>query len=164
MATARKAAKKTISKTAKTDQRADLAAKTASVITAAIAQTNKTWSGKTSDGKVTVHVHIGDVIMLGFDEAIDAEEWGMRENNTEITNGRSTKSKPANSKANATAADPDANRKISRAVKLKKGSLELNAIENSEPARKKIARKKVAAKKSVSTKRTSAKRTRTPRK
>jgi len=159
MATARKAAKKTVSKTAKTDHRADLAAKTASVITAAIAQTNKTWSGKTGDGKVTVHVHIGDVIMLGFDEAIDAEEWGMRENNTEITNGRSTKSKPANTKANATVADPDANRKISRAVKLKKGSLELNAIENSEPARK-----KVAAKKSVSTKRTSAKRTRTPRK
>ena len=70
-------------------------------VTEATSRITKAGFGKSADGKITVHVHIGDVIMMGFDEAIDAEEWGMRENNTEII-GVSTKG------IKASAADPEA--------------------------------------------------------
>lgn len=141
MATARKAARKTVSKAKKSDDHADLAAKAASAVTNAIAQSSKGKLGKGTEGKVTVHVHIGDVIMMGFDEAVDAEEWGMRETNTEINGKKSGKGK------NILGLDADAlaekNRKISRAINFKKGNLQLNAIENSEPARKKTATKRI---------------------
>ena len=158
MATARKAAKRTVSKTTKVDNRADLAAKAASAITAAIAQSKKGRGSKAEEAKMTVHVHIGDVIMMGFDEAVDAEEWGMRENNTEIIGGKRAKSRSSQDlDADALA---EKNRKISRSIKFKKGSLELNASENSEPAKKRIGTKKPASKKTrrVATKRKTAKR------
>ena len=85
--------------------------------------------------------------MMGFDEAIDAEEWGMRENNTEIIGG---KAPAAGVRKNSSAdVDPNENKKISRSVNFKKGALELNATEHSEPAKgaapaKKAIRKKVA--------------------
>lgn len=139
MATARKAAKRTVSKTTKGDNRTDLAAKAATAITSAIAQSKKGLGSKANDPKMTIHVHIGDVIMMGFDEAVDAEEWGMRENNTEIIGGKAKKSR-ANQGLDADAL-ADKNRKISRSIKFKKGSLELNANEDSEPARKSVARK-----------------------
>lgn len=157
MATARKAAKRTVSKTAKSDARTDLAAKAAGAITAAIAQSKKGMGSKGGEAKMTVHVHIGDVIMMGFDEAVDAEEWGMRENNTEIIGGKAAKGKAAQGlDADALA---DKNRKISRSIKFKKGSLELNATENSEPAKKRVSAKhptKAKAKR-VATKRSTRK-------
>jgi len=107
---------------------------------------------------MTVHVHIGDVIMMGFDEAVDAEEWGMRENNTEIIGGKGAKGRSSQGlDADALA---EKNRKISRSIKFKKGSLELNASENSEPAKKRISTKKPASKK---TKRVAIKRKTTKR-
>ena len=144
MATARKAAKRTVSKTTEGDNRTDLAAKAATAITAAIAQSKKGLGSKASDPKMTIHVHIGDVIMMGFDEAVDAEEWGMRENNTEIVGGKAKKGR-ANQGLDADAL-ADKNRKISRSIKFKKGALELNANENSEPARKKVPAKRATDK------------------
>jgi len=135
----------------------DIAAKISSAITEAIARSNKFGTG---EGKVNVHVHVGDVILIGFDEAIDAEEWGMRENNTEIVGTRGAKGRAA------VVQDADAlankNRKISRSINFSKGALTLNAIENSEPATKR-ATKRVAKRatkgptKRISTKRVSKK-------
>ena len=131
----------------------DIATKISSAITEAIARSNKFGAG---EGKVNVHVHVGDVILIGFDEAIDAEEWGMRENNTEIVGTRGAKGRTA------VAQDADAlankNRKISRSINFSKGALTLNAIENSEPATKRVAKRATkGASKRISTKRISKK-------
>lgn len=162
MATRRTAAKRTVRKTAKSDDRADLASKAASAITDAIARSNKGKVGKGADGKITVHVHIGDVIMMGFDEAVDAEEWGMRENNTEIIGGKAAKGKAAQGlDADARA---EKNRKITRKVNFRKGSLQLEATENSEPARKSSAKKRPAAKKKTASRKAPSRAKRTSRK
>ncbi len=152
MATRKHAAKKTISKTIKSDSRTELASKAVSAIMAAITQSKNGLSSNVTDPKMTINVHIGDIILLGFDEAIDAEEWGMRENNTEIISDMAGKEK-ARQSAN-TDALTDENRKISRSIKLKKGSLELIANENSNPA-KKSSRAKRLIKKASATKRPS---------
>lgn len=162
MATRRTAAKKTVRKASKTDDRADLASKAASAITEAISRSSKGKLGKGADGKITVHVHIGDVIMMGFDEAVDAEEWGMRENNTEIIGGKTAKGR----KSQGLDADAQAekNRKITRRVNFRKGSLQLEATENSEPARKSPARKRPATKKKPATRKTASRTKRVSRK
>lgn len=117
-----------------TNQKTDLATKAATAVANAISQANKGKLGKNSDGKVTVHVHIGDVIMMGFDEAVDAEEWGVTEKNTEIIGGRRSKAVAARGlDADGLA---EKNRKISRSIRFKKGALELDATERSQPARK----------------------------
>ena len=87
MRSTRTAAKRVTKKSSQSDGKTDLAIKATAAITEAISRSTKAGFGKNADGKITVHVHIGDVIMMGFDEAIDAEEWGMRENNTEIIGG-----------------------------------------------------------------------------
>ena len=152
MAAMKHAVKKTISKTIKGDSRTELATKAVSAITAAIAQSKKGIGSNISDPNMTINVHIGDIILLGFDEAIDAEEWGMRENNTEIIGDMAGKEKSGqSSEADASASE---NRKISRSIKLKKGSLELVANENSVPS-KKSSRAKQIVKKTGIIKRTS---------
>ena len=152
MATKKHAPKKTISKTIKSDSRTELASKAVSAITAAITQSKNGLSSNVTDPKMTINVHIGDIILLGFDEAIDAEEWGMRENNTEIIGDMAGKEKSGqSSEADASASE---NRKISRSIKLKKGSLELVANENSVPS-KKSSRAKQIVKKTGIIKRTS---------
>jgi len=149
MATTKKTSvKKTVAKNSPIpDQRTLLATNAASAITDAISRSYKASRGKGNDGKITVNVHVGDIIMMGFDEAIDAEEWGMRENNTEIIDG-SGKTGKSRRGTKAEPVDPDANRKITREIKLRKGSLEFNAREDSAPAAEKSV-KKVARKSSV---------------
>ena len=140
--------------------RDDIAAKTASVITDAIARSKKLGA---ADGKINIHVHVGDVILIGFDEAIDAEEWGMRENNTEVIGGKASKARP--SPSTDAEAEANKNKKTSRSIQFRKGALELSATEHSEPTQtastkkrptKKTTTRKVAAKKRISKKMSSA--------
>lgn len=137
--------------------REDIAAKTASVIADAIARSKKIGA---ADGKINIHVHVGDVILIGFDEAIDAEEWGMRENNTEVIGGKGRTGKQLASTDSEAEANQD--KKISRSIQFRKGALELSAVENSEPSHtastkkntiKKSTTKQRATKKRVSKKR-----------
>lgn len=139
MSARKKTSRKINSRRNNPTQKTDLATKAASAVANAISQANKGKLGKNLDGKVTVHVHIGDVIMMGFDEAVDAEEWGVTEKNTEIIGGRRSKAVAARGlDADGLA---EKNRKISRSIRFKKGALELDAIENSQPAQKKLTRK-----------------------
>ncbi len=82
MALHKKTTRKKIPSSTNTNQKTELATKAATAIANAVTQANKGKLGKSKDGKVIVHVHIGDVIMMGFDEAVDAEEWGVTEKNT----------------------------------------------------------------------------------
>ena len=125
-----------------TERMTEFATKTAASITEAI---NRSGSLNHSDGKVNVHIHVGDIILIGFDEAIDAEEWGMRENNTEII-GAPTSNGKRRQKANVASEQTD-NKKTSRSVSFKKGALELNATENAEPFKQSAVTKKSARKK-----------------
>lgn len=127
-------------KTTRITPKNDQAAKTAAAISTVISQIQKSQGLKSDDGKMNINIHIGDIILIGFDEAIDAEEWGMRENNTEIIGAHSSRSKPQN-RADSNAA-ADENRKTMRSIKFKKGALELNALENSEPAERKPSPKR----------------------
>lgn len=138
-------------KTTKINPQNDQAVKTAAAISTVISQIQKSHGLKSEDGKTNINIHIGDIILIGFDEAIDAEEWGMRENNTEIIGASSPKANSQNKVDGNSSADQ--NRKTMRSINFKKGSLELNAVENSEPAtsqkRQKPSTKNVARKTSV---------------
>jgi hypothetical protein len=137
MRIAKKAIKKVPGKNRQTENLTDFATKTAASITEAISRSGQF---NHSDGKVNVNIHVGDIILIGFDEAIDAEEWGMRENNTEIIGDKRSPGKTQkNTKADA---EQNENKKISRTVSFKKGALQLNATENSEPMKKSTASKK----------------------
>ena len=117
MRTAKKVIKKVPGKNLQTENLAGFATKTAASITEALTRSGQF---NHSDGKVNVHIHVGDIILIGFDEAIDAEEWGMRENNTEIIGGKASAAKAR--KNNKTETDPNENKKISRSINFKKGS------------------------------------------
>ena len=140
MRTAKKVIKKIPVKNVHADNITEFATKTAASITQAISRSGQL---KDLDGKVNVHIHVGDIILIGFDEAIDAEEWGMKENNTEI-NGASKSTAKQRQKLNA---EPTDNKKTSRSVSFKKGALELNATEHAEPFKKSAATKKSVRKK-----------------
>lgn len=111
-------------------------ARTAKAVAAAIATARKA-AGKGGDD-ADIHVHVGDVVMMGFDEAVDAEEWGARETTTEA-GGAGRRSGRAN--------DPqdEKNRRVHRTITLRKGALKLRAVEKSHPVRRKKAAKKKAA-------------------
>lgn len=79
---------------------------------------------KSADG-LSIHVHVGDLFLIGFDEAIDAEEWGARE----INNDGSGIARAARAKRDA---EPE--RKTKRRLSLRKGSVFLTADEEAEPA------------------------------
>ncbi|MFM8981595.1 MAG: hypothetical protein ACKOLA_01575 [Spartobacteria bacterium] len=87
-----------------------------------------------ADAKV-INIHIGDNITFGFDEGVDAEEWGMTENNN-ATDATGAKPNPASSPA-APSDRPNAFRKID----FRKGDLVLVATEDpvKEPASEKTA-------------------------
>jgi hypothetical protein len=114
------------------DAQLKLATMAAAKVTEAISKSAKATGKAGRKAGMNIHVHVGDVVMMGFDEAVDAEEWGMRETNNEIAGG-----KPA--RGRAAAGDPDAqdekNRKVQRSIRLRKGQLSLEAVENSRPAR-----------------------------
>ena len=115
-------------------------ARTAAAVAQAIAKARKA-AGKAGED-MDIHVHVGDVVMMGFDEAVDAEEWGMRETNNEIA-GR--KGRGARGGRDSDPQD-EKNRKVARSIKFRKGALRLEAVERSRPAGKKVANKKSAAK------------------
>jgi len=103
---------------------ADAAARTAQAITQKLGETYGT------NQPINVHVQVGDIVVLGFDEGVDAEEWGM----TEISNEGSGAS--AGAKSAAVQADQApataGKRKIARSIDLRKGSIYLVAAEESE--------------------------------
>lgn len=138
----RKSAKKSTARgAAPRDTKTALAARAAKAVTDAIAKSKK--GGRKDD--MDVHVHVGDVVMMGFDEAVDAEEWGMRETNNEgAAKGRGRGRGKA---ARDTDGQDEKGRKVRRTITLRKGALALEAVERSEPAKKKAAKKKSAAKK-----------------
>ena len=82
-----------------------------------------------ADAKV-INIHIGDNITFGFDEGVDAEEWGMTENNN-APGATGAKPTPAGTQA-APSDRPNAYRKID----FRKGDLVLVATEDpvKEPA------------------------------
>jgi hypothetical protein len=129
--TTRTAAKKTLSHQKRT----------AKAIASAIVKARKA-SGKRGADDADIHVHVGDVVMMGFDEAVDAEEWGARETNNEISGGKGRRGRSARE------ADPqdEKNRKVHRTITLRKGAMKLQAVEKSQPSRKKKAAKKSAKK------------------
>lgn len=142
MKTAKKVIKKVPAKNRQTENLAGFATKTAASITEALTRSGQF---NHSDGKVNVHIHVGDIILIGFDEAIDAEEWGMRENNTEVIGGEASATRAR--KNSKTEANPNDSKKISRTVNFKKGELQLNATEHSEPAKKPVPTKRTGRKK-----------------
>ena len=105
---------------------ADAAARTAQAVTQKLGETYGT------NQAINVHIQVGDIVVLGFDEGIDAEEWGM----TEISNEGAAPAKGAGAKSAAVQADQaPANagkRKIARSIDLRKGSIYLVAAEDSE--------------------------------
>ena len=78
-----------------------------------------------ADAKV-INIHIGDNLTFGFDEGIDAEEWGMTENNMDPAAAGANPAKPG---AKPTPEKPQGFRKID----FRKGDLILVASE--EPAK-----------------------------
>lgn len=92
---------------------------------------------RNSEG-LTIHVHVGDLFLIGFDEAIDAEEWGARE----VSNDGGSLAKAARAKRDA---EPE--RKTKRRLSLRKGNVLLTADEEAEPAgRAANSRRKATAK------------------
>ena len=120
-----------------------LAARAAKAVTKAISRSTK---GARKRGKddMDIHVHVGDVVMMGFDEAVDAEEWGARETNNE---GRGKAGGRGKTAGRDTDPQDEKGRKVRRSISLSKGKLRLQAVERSEPANKKKAAKKPASKK-----------------
>lgn len=86
---------------------------------------------KNSEG-ISIHVHVGDLFLIGFDEAIDAEEWGAREVNHDGTGGAAARQ----------AAEPE--RKTKRRLSVRKGDVHVTADEDAEPAGLPRARKRAA--------------------
>lgn len=125
--TTRKAATKTLSHQKRT----------AKAIASAIAKARKA-AGKRGGDDADIHVHVGDVVMMGFDEAVDAEEWGARETNNERG---AAKGRRGRSGRNADPQD-EKNRKVHRTITLRKGAMKLQAVEKSQPVKKKKAAKK----------------------
>jgi hypothetical protein len=137
--TTRQAAKPTA-----TAKQMALAARAAKAVTKAISRSTK-GAGKRGRDDMDIHVHVGDVVMMGFDEAVDAEEWGARETNNEIKGKVGGRGKAA---GRDTDPQDEKGRKVRRSISLSKGKLRLQAVERSEPAKKKKkAAKKPAAKK-----------------
>ena len=149
MAKKKAPAGKKSTKAARGDMRTDVAARAAAAVTHAISKAAKGNRGLGKDGKINVHVHLGDVVMMGFDEAVDAEEWGMRETNNEVVSGGRSGRGRADSGLDADTR-AEKNRRVSRQIRFRKGGLQLDATERSAPASKKTA-KKTAKKKAPAT-------------
>jgi hypothetical protein len=137
-----KSATRTAAKPSATAKQTALAARAAKAVTKALAK-SKRGAGKRGQDDMDIHVHVGDVVMMGFDEAVDAEEWGARETNNDVKGKAGGRGKAAGREA-----DPqdEKGRKVRRSITLNKGKLRLQAVERSEPAKKKKAARKVAGK------------------
>jgi hypothetical protein len=112
-------------------ERLEASGKAAAAITASITQELKAaYAGKTPP---SINVHVGDITLVGFDEAIDAEEWGMTENNVENTGGKPSGLPPEKAAALNSSQDPNENRKVSRKLNLKKAGTVIVLTEDSTP-------------------------------
>ena len=113
-------------------ERLEASGRAAAAITASITQELKAaYAGKTPPA---INVHVGDITLVGFDEAIDAEEWGMRETNIENGAAKPGTLAPENAAALNNSQNPDANRNISRKLNLKKAGTVIVLTEDSAPA------------------------------
>ena len=81
----------------------------------------------------TINVQVGDIVLVGFDEAIDAEEWGMRETNVEGGASVGKGMTPEQAKKLNQQQDPNDNRNTSRRVDIRKGGVVLYLSEDSAP-------------------------------
>ena len=75
-----------------------------------------------ADAKV-INIHIGDNYTFGFDEGVDAEEWGMIDNQTEGGQAAATAGQPA------AAATPNEKPPAYRKLDFRKGDVVLIATE-----------------------------------
>jgi hypothetical protein len=111
---------------------ANAAAQTAQAITAKLGETYST------NQAINVHVQVGDIVVLGFDEGIDAEEWGMTEISNEGGAAPASGAKSAAIQADQASATAG-KRKVARSIDLRKGSIYLVAAEESEAAAEEVA-------------------------
>jgi hypothetical protein len=111
---------------------ADAAARTAQAVTQKLGETYGT------NQAINVHVQVGDIVVLGFDEGIDAEEWGMTEISNEGAAPAATGAKNAAIQADQASATAG-KRKIARSIDLRKGSIYLVAAEESEAVAEEVA-------------------------
>lgn len=93
--------------------------------------------GKSKDG-LSIHIHVGDLFLMGFDEAIDAEEWGATEGGQQRGSRRGRAEEAA-----------EAKQKTRRVLNFRKGDVAITAAEDAKPARasrpaKRAARKRPA--------------------
>lgn len=137
--TAKQPLRPTATKLKTKNQQTAIAARAAKAVTDAIAKSRKGSGKRGKDDDTDIHIHVGDVVMMGFDEAVDAEEWGMRETNNEVAGKAGGRGKAAK---RDTDGQDEKGRKVRRSITLSKGKLKLQATERSEPAKKKKAAKK----------------------
>jgi len=94
-------------------------------------------TGRRSKDGLTVHIHVGDLFLMGFDEAIDAEEWGAREIG-DSGGGKGSE--------DAAIAKAEASMKTRKRLNFRKGEVRISAMEDSEPGKAKRARKTASRK------------------
>ena len=135
MKTLRSSAKKQSETKSIYTEPADIAAKIVSAVSGAISNTPNLTGKSNAGGGITVNIHVGDIYLIGFDEAIDAEEWGMRETNTEITGSGAGRKKVAGAVDSNELAESQ--KATTRKIDFSKGAVKLVATENSTPIEKK---------------------------
>ena len=112
-------------------ERIEASGRAAAAITASLTRELKgAYAGKTPP---SISVHVGDITLIGFDEAIDAEEWGMRETNIETGAAPSGTLTPEKAAMLNNSQDPNENKRVSRKVDLKKGGMVIVLNEDSVP-------------------------------
>jgi hypothetical protein len=84
-----------------------------------------------ADAKV-INIHIGDNYTFGFDEGIDAEEWGMVDNQTEGGQAAAATKQPS------TSATPEERPSSYRKLDFRKGDVVLIATEQPVDSSKKV--------------------------
>ena len=84
-----------------------------------------------ADAKV-INIHIGDNYTFGFDEGIDAEEWGMVDNQTEGGQAAATTAQPS------TSATPEERPSTYRKLDFRKGDVVLIATEQPADSPKQV--------------------------
>ena len=112
-------------------ERIEASGRAAAAITASLTRELKgAYSGKTPPA---INVHVGDITLIGFDEAIDAEEWGMRETNIETGAAPAAGLTPEKAAMLNQSQDPSENKRLSRKVDLRKGGVVIVLSEDSVP-------------------------------
>lgn len=91
--------------------------------------------GRKSKDGLSIHIHVGDLFLMGFDEAIDAEEWGAREGGPQRGSGRRSGGESA-----------EAKQKTKRVLSFRKGDVAITAAEDAKPAKASRSMKRAALK------------------